>query len=320
MVFLLFLPFVLNADMSFLKLRTSRHPGFLRIVLQGETSVIAKGTVFQSGDDVLVTFPETNFSVRTEKVTIASKMITPDTIMFTPGAFRGVKVFTLKHPARLVIDVYMKEESAVVSPESQQERDRKSDLFSMETIVIDPGHGGYESGIVKDGNSEKNIVLDIARKLRALINSGSSRGYLTRASDRFMTLSERITYANGRDPDIFISLHVGNHSDIVIYAPVITGHVSDIVKQYLDNRGQSDYVEQTLTLLKAMREAFVSYFGEDMVSVKPVPYGITSRIEAASLMIELPSFEDAYYIEELKSEIAGTLYKGLYIYEENKAY
>jgi hypothetical protein len=59
-------------------------------------------------------------------------------------------------------------------------------------------------------------------------------------------------------------------------------------------------------------------FGEDMVSVRPLPYGILSKIESAALIIELPSFEDAYYVEDLKSEIANTIYQGFYNYEENE--
>ncbi len=99
----------------------------------------------------------------------------------------------------------------------------------------------------------------------------------------------------------------------------MTEHVSGIVKPYLANKGQEEYMEETVTLLNAMKEAVVTDFGDGMVSVQPLPYSILSKIETAALMIELPSFEDAYYVEELKTEIANTLYKGLYIYEEFKA-
>jgi len=59
-------------------------------------------------------------------------------------------------------------------------------------------------------------------------------------------------------------------------------------------------------------------FGEDMVSVRPLPYSILSTIESAAVIIELPSFDDAYYVEDLKSEIANTLYQGFYNYEEEE--
>jgi hypothetical protein len=77
-------------------------------------------------------------------------------------------------------------------------------------------------------------------------------------------------------------------------------------------------MNETISLLNAMKEALIADFGDGMVSVRPLPYSILSKVEAAALIIELPSFEDAYYIEELRTEIANTLYKGLYFYEEIK--
>jgi hypothetical protein len=317
LIFLLFLPFNSNAETYFLTLRASHHPDFFRIVIEGHESVINKGRVFQRDENIILTFPDTSFSIQTDKVIVTYKKINRDTVMISPGDFRGLKVFTLKHPPRLVIDVFMKEK---VSPHtSPTKKERGIDLGGIEIVVIDPGHGGYEDGLVKDNYKEKNVVLDVAKKLSAFVSIGSSRSFLTRGSDHFMTLSERVKYANSKDTDVFISLHIGNHSDIVIYVPVITEYVSEMVRTYLDNKGQMEYIEDTVTLLKAMKEAVIADFGDDMVSVKPIPYSIISKIEAAALIIELPSFEDAYYIDELRAEIANTLYKGLYIYEEIKA-
>jgi N-acetylmuramoyl-L-alanine amidase len=133
-----------------------------------------------------------------------------------------------------------------------------------------------------------------------------------------MSQSERVSFANSKGADIFISLHVGNHSGTVLYVPVMTEQASDSVKPYLYNKGQEEYLNETVTLLNAMKEAIITDFGNDAVSVRPYPYSFISKIEAAALMIELPSFEDADYIEEFKTEMAGTLYKGLYIYDEIK--
>ena len=58
-------------------------------------------------------------------------------------------------------------------------------------------------------------------------------------------------------------------------------------------------------------------FGKYMVSIRPLPYGILSKIESAALIIELPSFEVASYAEELNSQIANTIYQGFYSYEED---
>ncbi len=321
LIFLLFGAAISSAETYYLKLRTNYHPGFLRIVLEGPESVIKRGIVNQKAQSVVVTFPETDFTIDAEKGVIVYRKTDGNTVMFFPGAFRGLKVFTLKYPARLVIDVYKDGRRGNMLSPAPPSRKRPAEkprnaLRKVRTVVIDPGHGGYESGMAADNYREKNVVLGIAKKLRARINRGSSRGFLTRGSDRFMTQSERVEFANSRNADIFISLHIGDHSGIVLYVPVITGHVPEAVKPYLVNRGQEAYMKKTVTLLNAMKEAVISRFGADSVSVRPLPYSILSRIEAAALMIELPSFEDAYYIEEFKTEMADTLYKGLYIYEE----
>ncbi len=317
-ILLFFLPFISNADMPLLKLRASSHPGYLRIVLEGPESVIAKKSVSQKGSDILISFPDVSFSIQAEGAVITYSKINKDTIMISPGVFSGIKVFTLKDPSRLVIDAYMKEEKGAVPPVEPQTKERGNDLFRIKTVVIDPGHGGYESGIVKDNNKEKNAVLDIAQKLGALINSGSAGSFLTRGSDRFMPLSERVNFTNSKGADVFISIHVGHHRDVVIYIPLVTDMPSDVVKPYLNSKGQAEYEKDTLTLFKAVREAVISAFGENMVSVKPMPYSIISGIESAALMIEFPSFEHADYKEEYNSKIANTLYKGLNIYEEIK--
>ena len=317
-IFLIVAPFLSHADISILKLRASLNAGVLRIVLEGDESVISKGLVYQRGSDILVSFPAKSFAIQAENVIVEYKKVSQDTVLFSPGDFRGLKVFTLKYPDRLVIDVSLKREKGLAPPAAPDKEERRGGRFRTETIVIDPGHGGYENGIVSDGYQEKNSVLDIAKKLSALINSGSSRSFLTRGSDRFMALSERVNFANSKDPDVFLSLHIGNHSDIVLYVPLVTDHPSGIVKPYLDNQGQAEYAEETLTLLKAMKEAMISGFGEDRVSVKQLPYTITSKMEAASLLIEFPSYNDADYIEEFNEETAAALYKGLYIYEEIK--
>jgi hypothetical protein len=315
---LLFIPFILFADIVSLKLRASYHPGFLRIVVEGNESVVGKSLVYQRGQDVLLSFPDTNFSIQTEQEIVAFKKINQDTVMFSPGEFRGLEVFRLKHPTRLVIDVYIKGQQDVFPHVSPQKKGRADDLHRIESIVIDPGHGGYDNGIVKDSHKEKNTVLDIAKKLGALINSGTSRSYLTRSSDHFLSMSERVKFTGSKDAAVFVGIHIGNHRGIVMYTPVITDYKSDIVISYLYNKGQSDYMLKTGTLLKAMEKALISSFGENMVSIKPIPYSIISRIDAAALMVEFPSFKYADYSEKFNAKIANTLYKGLYIYEEIK--
>jgi N-acetylmuramoyl-L-alanine amidase len=319
-----FLPQISKAEEYPLKLRTSYNPGYLRIVLESSEEMITRAIVNQKGPDILVTFPGINFTIQEEKAAVSYRKKDNNTVIFSPGDFSGLKVLTLKNPNRLVIDVYQD----IQKGEKQKDGANNSAVFPTgeglkpapaKIIVIDPGHGGFESGIVKDDYEEKKTVLDIARKLGALAEQGSFRTFLTRSHDLFMRLGERVRYANDKGADIFISLHVGNHKDMVIYTPVITEQVSDAMRPYLYNRGQEEYLKKTVILLNALKEAAVTNLGNDMVRVKPLPYSILSEIEAAALMVELPSFEYATYNEEFKTLMATILNKGLYLYEENDA-
>ena len=319
-IILFFLPQISIAEKYYLKLRTSYNPGYLRIVIEGAEEIITMAIVNQKGQDITVSFPGGDFTLQGENAKINYRKTDKGTVVFSPGDFSGLKVLNLKNPSRLVIDLYQnikkdeKQKADSISPERAGLKPA-----STKTLVIDPGHGGFETGITKDAYAEKNIVLDISRKLSTLAKEGSLISTLTRGGDLYMSMSERIKSSNSRNADIFISLHIGNHKDIVIYIPVITEHASDAVKPYLYNKGQEEYLKKTVLLLNAIKEAVASNLGSAAVTVKPLPYSIISKIEAAALIIELPSFEYADYTEEFKAAIANTLNKGLYLYEEKNA-
>ena len=75
-------------------------------------------------------------------------------------------------------------------------------------IAIDAGHGGLDNGAQQDGISEKDIVLDIAMDLRdALLEDGRFRVVLTRNSDVYVPLGERVEIARRAGARAFISLH-----------------------------------------------------------------------------------------------------------------
>ncbi len=83
----------------------------------------------------------------------------------------------------------------------------EEDSFGM--IVIDPGHGGEDSGAVGPrGVFEKDIALNVARRLAVVLEARlGCEVLLTRDGDISMTLDERVAFANRNDADIFISIH-----------------------------------------------------------------------------------------------------------------
>ena len=79
-------------------------------------------------------------------------------------------------------------------------------------IVIDPGHGGHDTGTVgPSGLQEKDLVLDIALKLKTLVEEKlGSEVLLTRIDDTFIPLEERTAMANHSQADLFLSIHANS--------------------------------------------------------------------------------------------------------------
>jgi N-acetylmuramoyl-L-alanine amidase len=81
--------------------------------------------------------------------------------------------------------------------------------LSIKTIVIDPGHGGKQSGAISDsGVSEKEITLDVALRLRRLMEKAPFEVFLTRETDQTIPLEKRVAFANSKNADLFVSIHV----------------------------------------------------------------------------------------------------------------
>ena len=74
-------------------------------------------------------------------------------------------------------------------------------------VIIDPGHGGQDSGSTYDGVEEKNLNLKIAQYLAEELEKRGVSYKLTREDDTFVSLSDRANIANQYDGDVFISIH-----------------------------------------------------------------------------------------------------------------
>jgi N-acetylmuramoyl-L-alanine amidase len=101
--------------------------------------------------------------------------------------------------------------SSASVPLSANNNDRKEWL--IDRIIIDPGHGGRHPGAVgPNGEKEKDLTLDIARRVKKLLKERHRLDVLmTREDDRFMGLKERTQFANSHDGKLFISIHINSN-------------------------------------------------------------------------------------------------------------
>jgi len=74
-------------------------------------------------------------------------------------------------------------------------------------VIIDAGHGGQDSGAMRNGILEKDLTLDVARRIEGLARVHGLRTMLTRASDTWVSLAARVETANRENDCVFISIH-----------------------------------------------------------------------------------------------------------------
>ncbi len=90
---------------------------------------------------------------------------------------------------------------------------RVPNVGKVQTVVLDPGHGGYDRGQVSRYGYEKDFALDVARKLRPALQAKGLRVIMTREGDYFVPLEVRAQIANAARDSIFISIHFNATND-----------------------------------------------------------------------------------------------------------
>jgi N-acetylmuramoyl-L-alanine amidase len=80
--------------------------------------------------------------------------------------------------------------------------------LKIKKVVIDAGHGGEDPGALgRGGLKEKDVNLDVARRLANILRADGVEVVMTRSSDRFISLLGRVSIANSANADLFISIH-----------------------------------------------------------------------------------------------------------------
>ena len=139
-------------------------------------------------------------------VTLSAHRIRID---LAPGT--DAQSYVLTEPFRLVFDVFRSTAGADGPPELVRPR-RATRSTGVRTIVVDPGHGGPDTGAIgRNGTAEKNLTLLLARSLRRALESRLPvKVVLTRNNDSELPLDNRTSIANQYKADLFVSLHLNS--------------------------------------------------------------------------------------------------------------
>ena len=90
--------------------------------------------------------------------------------------------------------------------------DTKENYLEDHVIVIDPGHGGNDYGITRYGIYEKDLTLEIGKKVYNILKEKLARPFITRTGNSNVSFEDRMYTANGNKSELFISIHAGASS------------------------------------------------------------------------------------------------------------
>lgn len=237
---------------------------------------------------------------------------------------KSYQIFSLADPYRLIIDVRGKKAPAgtaekpqtVTIPKGSQTSTLARQLgLHVGVIVLDPGHGGKDTGAISaNGVYEKDIVLQIAKKLKKKLEATTGcRVVLTRSTDRFLSLEERTAIANANKADLFVSLHTNAHDDHNLYGTetyflnlsnnkesarvaalenaTSTRKISDL-EHILKDIMLNTKINESSQLAKSVQEKMISdlnrkYDGVKDLGVKQAPFYVLLGAEMPSVLVEV---------------------------------
>ncbi len=147
---------------------------------------------------------------------------------------------------------------------------QRNTSHTFSTVVVDPGHGGKDSGATRRyGPPEKVVALDVAQRLRKKLGDSQLRTVMTRNSDVFIPLDERVAIGNRQANSIFVSIHFNDASRRGVHG--FETYYSSFYAASLAQRIQ----KKLLTLPKAVNRG-----------VRPARYRVLRNAEYPAVLVE----------------------------------
>lgn len=185
--------------------------------------------------------------------------------------------------------------------------------YLVRTVVIDPGHGGYDSGTTKDKLREVDFNLALAHDLKEEL---SKRGYtvlLTHEQNRHLSDQQRIAIANEADAAIFISLHLNSgHSE----AQGIETYTAAPDCPGTQRRPANNHDAANAALAFAVHSSLVAATGATDGACRRARYNLLNSVECPAIMI-MPGYithkEEAARLEteEYRQKLASAITNGV---------
>src|SRR5438045_5675669 len=173
---------------------------------------------------------------------------------------------------------------------------RVPSVGNVQTVVLDPGHGGYDKGQVSRYGSEKDFALDVARKLRPILQAKGMRVMMTREGDYFVPLEVRAQIANAARNAIFVSIHFNATNDdpnatgfeIFSFTPRGAPSTSDgnVTASSLNMQPGSSMDAQSLALSACIYHSLLGHLPEYDRGIKRARFAVLRLTKVPAVLIE----------------------------------
>lgn len=165
----------------------------------------------------------------------------------------------------------------------------------VETVVLDPGHGGTDQGTSNRWGSEKSFALDVALTAREQLLRAGYKVEMTRSSDVGLSLEERVTFANRFPHAVFVSIHFNSASGgagVESYALAPAGVVSNAgaeghaaANEIQANTGNA-HDPQNIALTAAVHAAVLSHLSAYDRGVRHARFHVLRNINIPAVLLE----------------------------------
>lgn len=142
-------------------------------------------------------------------------------------------------------------------------------LLAYSVVIIDPGHGGKDPGSLWYGVYEKNLTLDVAKRVDAILRAEGVATIMTRRTDRTVSIDDRVHMANKFSNSLLVSIHFNANR---------LQSISGYETFYRSSRGK----KIAMTIQKAIGEKIK---GKDR-GVTNYPYAVLTRTKGTAILIE----------------------------------
>lgn len=184
--------------------------------------------------------------------------------------------------------------------------------LSVRSVVLDPGHGGTDPGAIGAGGiREKDVTLDVATRVKALLEEGKLAVSMTRDADATLSLKDRVLLANAKRPDLFVSIHVNSLPgvrDKRIVETYVLGTTTDarLQRLALDENRESGY---TLADYRHLLEGVLqdARSGESRKLAEAVHGGLVASLRTAVSRVEDHGVKEAPFVVLIATEMPGIL-------------